>query len=543
VEDGSRDDSVDLRFYLGVLRRRGWVIIASTVLVAATAAGLSLLQTKEYQATADVLIGSQVSDQVFTQNGQIDQARNVQTEVKVLKSQTISDAAAKKLRHTPSVSISSDDTSNVVSVVASSDVPTRAAADADAYAKAYVDYKLNSTVDSLVAAGQEVQSKINDIDAELAYIGPLASQRSALEAQRSYLVEQLGRLQVSANLADAGGASVLAKAEVPSSPVSPKPIRNGLIGAVLGFLLGVGLAFLLEHFDDTVQDRDGLEHALSGASPVLAEIPKFELPKKPKSDAHLVVADQPNSIAAEAFRMLRTSVMFLGIDKPLHTIQVTSALEGEGKSTVAANLAVAIAQTGKRAILVDLDLRRPKVHQFFGVSNRFGLTSIMLGESTISAATQRIEGIDQLAVLPSGEVPPNPSELLASPRLAEILKLLVGVVDVVIVDSAPVLPVADSLTIAGMVDGTMLVTMAGESSRRAVHRAFEVLQQVDARIIGTVLNRVDLEAAGYGYSRYHYVDRSRPRAARTVAAPPSGNGRPPNGAKEPAIDSAPLPRS
>lgn len=510
MEDTSREESVDLRFYLGVLRRRGWVIVLTTVLAGLAAFGASLLQTKVYDARADVLIGRQASDQVFTANGQyFDPKRNVETEVKVLESQAVSDAAAKELGHAPDVTISSDEVSDVVSVHARSDDPKRAAVDADAYAQAYVDYRFESTVGALLSAGQEVQTKIDDLDARLAMLPANSAERNALEAQRAYLVEQLGRLEVSANLTNAGGAAVLAKAEVPSTPVSPKPLRNGLLGAVLGFFLGIGLAFLLEHFDDTIKERAGLEHALAGAVPVIGEIPEVAGSKKPKAGALLVVADEPTSTAAEAYRMLRTSVTFLGLDKRLRSILITSAAESEGKSTVTANLAVTLARAGKKVIVVDLDLRRPRIHEIFGVSNMVGLTSVLLDESSLTEAIQRVPQAEQLAVLTCGKSPPNPSELLASPRVAEIIALLADVADVVVIDSPPVLPVADSLTIAGFVDGTILVARDGSSSRRAVHRAVELMNQVDAPLVGAVINDVDMDSAGYGYGRYAYDRRPK----------------------------------
>ena len=515
MKDLSTDETRELRFYLGVVRRRAWAIVGVCILTAAAAAGVSLLQENTYEASTEVLIQRQASDQVFT-NGTVsfDAARNVQTEIKVLRSRTVSEAARTALGYTPIVSISGDDSSDVVTVTASSASPPKAAREADAYAQAYVVYRRKATVDSLLAAGQEVLTRINDIDRQLAPLSDTSQERAALESQRAYLVEQLGRLQVSANLADAGGAVILAKAGVPGAPVSPKPARDGALGAALGLLLGIGLAFLFDYLDDSIKERSDLERAVGGALPVVGEIPMVAAWKK-KTGPYLVSAADPDSAAAEAYRTLRTSVQFLGIDKEIRSFQITSARAQEGKTTTLANLAVSLARAGRKVVVVCGDLRRPRVHEFFGLSNQLGLTSVLLGEVKISEAVQWIPTEPRLAVLASGPPPPNPSELLASPRVREIIETLGRGADILLFDSPPVLPVSDAMVIAGLVDATLLVACANLSSRRAVHRACELLRQVDAPLVGLVLNNAESETSRYGYGGYRYEHNAEPLDRRS----------------------------
>jgi capsular exopolysaccharide synthesis family protein len=521
------DDDLDLRVHLSVLRRRWSAVVACVVIVAALAVGVSLLQHEIYEGSAEVLIQRQASDQVFnpTTNQVYDPNRDVQTEVKVLESRTVLDAAEKALGHEPDVTISSDSASDVVTVNARSRDPERAAKDADAYAQAYVGYRARSTIDGLLKAGQEVQSKIDDLDGQIAALPPGSPGLSGLEDQQSYLVQQLGRLQVSANLADAGGAQVVARSSIPDAPVSPNPLRNGLIGAILGLLLGIGLAFLLEYVDDAIDDRGGLERAVEGAVPVVGEIPAVVKWKK-KDGAYLVSQADPDSPAAEAYRTLRTSVQFLGIDSEVTSFQITSARAEEGKTSTLANLALVLGRAGLKVSVVCGDLRRPRVHEFFGLTNSIGLTSVLLGERNVGEAMQRVPGEPHVALLASGPPPPNPSELLASPRVKEIVAQLEQVSDVVLIDSPPVLPVSDALVIGGLVDATLLVAYAGASSRRALHRAYELLRQVNAPVVGLVLNNAESETSRYGYGQYrHHPQKAAENGTNTTQGPVRLNGR------------------
>jgi capsular exopolysaccharide synthesis family protein len=496
--------------------------VGAGVVAAVVAAGYSATQSKVYEATADVLIQRQASDQVFTNgNSVFDPKRDIQTEVKVLNSSAVQHAAMKQLGHQPDIAITSDDTSNLVAVTASGATPTLAASDANGYAAAYVAYRRQHTVDDLLAAGKQVQDKIDQIDARIAQLPANSSERSADDDQRSYLVQQLARLQVSANLSNAGGADLIAKAQPPGGPAAPKPLRNGLVGGVLGLLMGIALALLLEYLDDGVRERDRLEEALDGHVPLLAEIPLVRAWRKGSSGG-LVTAQDPSSPTAEAFRALRTSVLFLSLDREIKSLQITSAAEGEGKTTTAANLAIAIGRAGRKVVVVGGDLRRPRLHEFFGVGNGVGLTSVLLGEATLADALQCPAGEPYVAVLAAGPRPPNPSELLSSPRVRDLMISLADVADIVLVDSPPILPVTDALVISGLVDATILVASAQTSSRRAVRRASLLLEQVGAPLAGTVLNAAKVAPSTYSYGH----DLPSPSSPSTNSQPLSRNGKP-----------------
>jgi capsular exopolysaccharide synthesis family protein len=233
---------------------------------------------------------------------------------------------------------------------------------------------------------------------------------------------------------------------------------------------------------------------------------------------HVVTREAPSSPAAEAYRSLRTSIQFLGVDRTLKSIQVTSSSTDDGKTTTLANLAVAFARLGSKVTIVCCDLRQPRIHEFFGLSNEVGFTSVLLGLNSVSDALQSVPLEANLTVLSAGPPPPNPSELLASARARAVIAALEEMSDVVLIDSPPVLAVTDGLIVSGMADATLLVASAKSSSRRALRRSVQVLRQVDASLVGTVLNNSDSaesHGGGYGYG-YGYT--------APVPAAKNGNG-------------------
>ncbi|MFQ5855798.1 MAG: CpsD/CapB family tyrosine-protein kinase [Anaerolineae bacterium] len=212
----------------------------------------------------------------------------------------------------------------------------------------------------------------------------------------------------------------------------------------------------------------------------------------------LVTLSDPRSLVAEAYRSLRTNLEFSSLDEPLRTMIVTSPAPGTGKSTTLANLAVTMAQAGKQVILVDCDLRRPSLHEIFGVSNSAGLTSVIL-DDTISMPPLRETGVAGLRLLTSGPLPPNPAELLGSRRMADLIQTLQEQADMVLFDAPPVIAVADAAILASRVDGVLLVLNAGVTRRDHAQRAKAALNRVNARLVGTVLNNVKLDTTLYGY--------------------------------------------
>jgi len=526
-------NELELRDYLRVLRRRrGVVALAALVVLAAALAG-SFLQTPVYQGKARILLQPRSTESPFNeQTGQrSDPDRAVPTEIEVMISEPVRAEVARQLGAAPKVSATPVGQTDVIEVKAQSTIPRQAAAIANAYARSYIDFRRRQAVDDILAASAQIQREVTNVQRQIDAIGvppPTAQnpnpteppERQALIEQQVVFKQRLSELQVDAAL-KTGGAQLVTPASPPASPIKPTPLRTGVVALTVGVIFGVGLAFLFEYLDDTIKAKEELERAVPGL-PVVGLIPSVADWKERKQPVVVSLSDA-KSAAAEAYRSLRTSIQFMGLDRPLRTIQVTSPSAAEGKTTTIANLAVAVAQTGQRVVVVSCDLRRPRVHEFFGLSNAVGFTSVLLGDVPVSGALQNVEGTDGLMLLASGPIPPNPSELLAGRRAVEALAALLTEADVLLIDSPPVLPVTDAAVLAGRVDATLLVATAGETTRRELHRAHEVLRQVDAHLIGTVLNGVEGDAA-YGYSygyRYAYAAAEpEPNGSARAAAPP-----------------------
>jgi tyrosine-protein kinase len=508
--DARADDQLDVRHYVHVLNRHRWTIVLAVVVTTAIALGLSLIQTKVYTAEARVVLQQDPADSVFNPNtGQRnDPARVVDTEIQIIESQPVQKMVEKQLGNVPDVSASAVGQTDVISVKVTDPDPTRAADAANAYATNYVTYKQQRAVNSLLQAAKEITSQIDQLQAQANdldnQIGG-SSGATDLKAQRDSLIQQIGafrqqldQVQVQSRLKE-GGAQVVTTAEAPTSPSSPRPKRNTILGIFLGLMVGIALAFLREQFDDSIRSKDDMEFVTK--LPVLAIIPQ----SSKTQEGSVVSMDEPNSTVAEAYRGLRTAVQFANLAGEAKILQMTSPSQSEGKTTTLANLAVAMAAAGSNVILVCCDLRRPRVHELFGMSNKVGFTSVLLGDTPLYDALQPVPRLPTLRVLASGPPPPNPSELLSVARTGELLKSLAAAADIVLIDSPPILPVTDALALSRWVDAVTVVASANDTSRRALGRSLELLDQVNAPVIGTVLNGVTHGAGGYGYG-YGYGD-------------------------------------
>jgi non-specific protein-tyrosine kinase len=329
---------------------------------------------------------------------------------------------------------------------------------------------------------------------------------------------------------------VVEPAEKPTIPVRPRTLQNTLLGAVVGLLLATGIIFLIEYLDDRVRSPEQIDKVLKlPVVGLIARMPSTNL----KSRAGLIAVREPRSPVVEAFRSLRTNIQFAGVDQPIRTLLVTSAGPSEGKSTVAANLAVVMAQAGLKVAIVDCDLRRPTVHKQFDMPNRAGLTDVMLQDPNQWSGVLQPTGVNNLSIVMSGSLPPNPSELLGSKRMQQFMAYLHKSCDIVIIDAPPLLPVTDALVLSPMTDGIVMVIDYGGTRIGEALQGKTQLDQAGARILGVVMNKIPTGRRGsyyyYYYNRDYYNDGEGDSQRRRLR-----RGSPPTPASAlPPVDSSP----
>ncbi len=299
----------------------------------------------------------------------------------------------------------------------------------------------------------------------------------------------------------------------PTGPSKPNTRNMLMIGALLGLLLGLGLAFGLELLDNTITSQEQIEERLGLT--FLGILPSINEKERGDGPHDLIVAEAPKSAVAECCRAIRTNLLFMSPEKPLKTLLVTSAGPRDGKTTTAVSLAITMAKSGNRVLLVDADLRRPRVHSAFKVPNGDGLSSLILGRGTLEGFAKS-SGIDGLSILTCGPVPPNPAELLHTQAFVDLMKHAATTFDRVIIDSPPIGAVSDAVVMSTQVDGTVLVLKSGVTSKDMARRTVRALRDVKARVLGAILNDIDLEdrqAGGYYYYTkygYYYGDSETP---------------------------------
>lgn len=322
-------------------------------------------------------------------------------------------------------------------------------------------------------------------------------------------VEELDR--VSENAPSPVKVTVVQPAATPTTPASPQPLRNIALAAVLGLLLGYGLALLRDLVDTRVRNETDVQRVTD--EPTIGAI-AFDS----DAAAHpLVVVDDQHSPRAEAFRTLRTNLRYIDADNPPRTMVLTSTIPGEGKSTTTANLALSLADSGASICLIEGDLRRPRLLEYLGLENAVGLTDVLVGRADLEDVLQSY-GTNALSVLGCGPIPPNPSELLGSDSMARLLERLKDQFDYVIIDSPPLLAVTDGAVLSTMADGVVVVVGVGLVRREQLERALGTLERVDADVLGLVLNRLP----GKGPDAYSYSYESY---AAEEHRPSSGTGR------------------
>lgn len=542
------DAELDIRRYYLVIRRWLWLIAGCTLLAAVSAFVVSSRMTPIYEASVTLLVhqapsvGTSDYAAILTSERQARTYSEMLTEKPVLETvidrfglywswQDLADKVDVELvQDTQLIRLNVEDSDPVRAAQAANGIADAFIAQNEALQRGrYADSlaSMQQQMEELSALIEETQATIDDLgtpetaeqQVELARLETILAgyRNSYVGLLQSYEEMRLTAAQTADNVA------VFRRAEIPDpeQPVRPRKVANTALAGVVGAMLAVGTAFLVEYLDDTIKTPDDVAQVLGVGT--LGAIGQLK-----KGAEELVTVAHPLSPVSEAFRALRTNIRFSSVDEPLQTLLVTSPGPTEGKSLTVANLAVVMAQSGLKVVVVDGDLRRPRLHRLFKLHPRDGLTGSLL-EGSMDGRLQPAD-VEGLAVLPAGKLPPNPAELLGSRRLRELLDLLTQHVDVVVIDSPPILPVTDAAVLAQWVDGVLLVIDTGETRREVARQAVESLTRVGANLIGVVMNKVPTRRGSYYYYYNDYYGdggkrRKRKRRERR-SSPAAARGNP-----------------
>jgi len=534
--DEQRPTASSLSDHLRVARRRKWVILQAVIVVPAAAILFSLQQPRLYEASSEVLLSRQNLAAALTDTPDVtlsqEAARLVETQANLARVPAVAERTLAKtnVAGTPQEFLDASE----VSAKANADLlefkvtnASRAVAArlASEYARQFTVYRRQLDTAALQRARRELGRRLTQLEQS-------GDSRSALYASLAEKEQQLRTME-----ALQGANAFVVRAAGPAKQVQPRPVRNGLLGLVLGLVLGIGLAFLREALDTRVRSSEEIAEQLG--LPLLGRVP--EPPGQLQKENQLVMLAAPRRIHAEAFRVLRTNLDFANLEPRARTIMVTSAVEREGKSTTVANLAVAAASAGKRVVLVDLDLRCPLIARLFDLDpDRPGLTDVVVGHvklhdaiSTIAISNGRparaggngngngegaVEGLLQL--LPAGPAPPNAGEFVSTQALPNILDQLAAGADLVLIDAPPLLHVGDAMTLSARVDALLLVTRLNVVRRPMLTEMRRILDSSPAVPLGFVLTGAPVEEAlGYGsYSGYYQESAYRAERRTEPAA-------------------------
>ncbi|HVT76877.1 MAG TPA: polysaccharide biosynthesis tyrosine autokinase [Acidimicrobiales bacterium] len=512
--------------YLRIVWRRRLLVAAAAVVAAAISLFLSARATPIYSSTSRVLFAAQDTS-VFQSGGYVapDPAQ-IATQEQVMTSPVVSGAVAKKLgaaaASVTDVQAHGVGQTRVLEVTVHATSPTVAARAATAYAETYQQQKRDEAIRQSVQISTELsqktaeaQQKVQDLEAQIARATAAKASAAELEglkiqrdaAQTSYIVYQQKADQASVDASVAnGGVQVLVRGVVPRAQISPKPRQSAALAIALGLLLGIVAAIGLDFLDDSVKNVEEVERIVRPL-PILGAIPAI-VDWRNRHQARLVTIEDTGSTPAEAYRSFRTNVQFAGLRREAHVLQVSSPVAAEGKTTTLSNLAVTLSLAGQRVTVVDCDLRRPRVHEFFGCTNELGFTSVLLGDAPLSHALQtvRLPNGGSIHLLASGPLPPNPAELLGTARVNELLAALRADNDYVLIDAPPVLPVTDAVVLSARVDGVVLVATAKVTGRRDLTKALSTFEAAQAPMLGVVVNGAEV-TSNYAYE-YSYRPHS-----------------------------------
>ncbi|WIV12083.1 polysaccharide biosynthesis tyrosine autokinase [Proteiniborus sp. MB09-C3] len=442
-------EEIKLKEYFYIIWKRLWIIILITILFLAASGLVSyFVLVPEYETFTTLMLGKQnmgvISDGVIQYDDLLVNQKLASTYGEIMKSKLVSNEVIENL----GLNLSTDQLGKKTNV-------------------------------SLVKDTGIIKIVVDDKSPELA----------------ARIVNEIAEVfkKNIANIMKIENIQIIDKAEVPIKPVRPRPILNMAIAGALGFIISITVVTFLDYIDNTIKTAADVEKYLE--LPVIGMIPI-------SSKQELIANSTPKSPVSEAYRTLRTNIQFSNVDENIKSIVITSSSSNEGKSTIISNLAITVAQTDKKILLIDTDLRKPRIHEIFGISNSDGITNI-LSENLDYKAALISTGIGGLDILASGPIPPNPAELLGSKKMKDFLESVKDDYDMVLLDAPPVGLVTDATVLSAKCDGVMIVSAVGQSIINLAIDTKKLIQIVNGNILGVVMNKIPLKKGKY--YNYHYL--------------------------------------
>jgi tyrosine-protein kinase len=514
--------TVDLREFFAVVRRRRLLVAAATIVTTLLAVGLIARRPPVYSATAEVEVRP-LTAQTSQYGSFYDLQSSMDNEAaRVLSEPIVQRATALGAPEDAHVNVSVPTNTTYIDITCTTPQPAEAAACAQAYVDAYAEDREAVAAQIYEDATKGFRDAITEADDAIA--GFTEQLKVALPGERQQLLADIrdarrqretAQLQL-LNVPTASGAPAIRSyfASIPTEPSNKGYVAAAFLALVVGFVLGIGLALLRDRLDERIGGRTELERDLG--VPVIALVPKVLARRR--STESLVSLAAPNGAASEAYRTARTTLLYLAKESGIRVVAVTGPGQGEGKTTTTSNLAVTLAQSGKRVIVISGDLRRPTLHRYFGVPMGDGLSDVLLGTVELRQVVQKTQ-VPGLLVMPSGHVPSNPAELLASPAMDQVIDELSRAADFVLIDTPPALIVSDVLGLAPKVDGLMIVVDASSTPRSALAHLRAQIDRVGGNLIGSILNNFDRNTSKY-YDTYrgYSMDGERYRAPEPVVS-------------------------
>lgn len=506
----------DLRRYVSLLWRWAWLVILIIVLSGATIYVVSIQMSPVYQASSSLLINEAPGTKATDYSSIITSERLTQTYAKMLVQKPVLTEVITRLDLTMDINnlkqmitVQPVADTQLIDIKVEDTDPIRAAAIANEIGavfseqnQAMQEARYASTKESLGIQLEEAQIRVNAIEADIDKLDDNLEdnpERDRLEvtlAQYRQIFANTLQSYEQVRLAEAETISNVVQAEAadsPTQPIRPRVMMNTALAGIVGAMVAVGLIFLIDVLDDTIRDSDEVNRYLK--LPVLGAIRKID-----QSEAPVTVV-KPRAPVSEDFRSLRTNIQFASVDSDLSTILITSPTPEDGKTTVSLNLSIIMAQGGSKVTLIDADLRRPAIHHQMHLSNRWGLTSLFTHDDLRLDGIIRQNKSTGLSIMTSGNLPPNPAELLGSEKMLEIISKVKDISDIIVFDSPPLTVVTDATVLSKRVDGVILIINSGTTKVAAAQQAVEQLRRVDANILGVVLNNVGSQKSYY-YSTY-----------------------------------------